>query len=132
MKTIQLNNSYRTVVVGTAVFAGCVGWSLWSQPKLFEIPVYDALLKLAPLRFWSALWATIAVVSVVAVLTRSVKVWVAGAVGSTAIAACWLAGLSWAHFVDDARLSLTGWSLWAYYAWSQWWLVLSADKFVDR
>ena len=112
-----------------AVVAGIVGWGMYDQPELYDAPVYESLLDMLPLHWWKALWWSVALLLIAAVVLRRTMMYVVGSVMAAGLAAMWVVGLSWAHWVDHAPLSPAGWALWAYLAATQLMVVSAPNKY---
>lgn len=115
--------------IGLAAFASLSSYGIAHDPDAYGTPIFETVRLLAPLWVWALVWGAIAVMSAVAAVTRRVVAWRIATIAAIHAALIWLLGITWEHFVDGERLSLTGWGLWLWFAFTNFRVAVSRHQF---
>jgi len=112
---LRLTAVTRGRAMALCAVSAVISWGLWTQPQAYAAKPFQVLLDVMPLGAWATAWAFVAVMLLVAVARSSPLAWILGAGFSAGVAACWLMGLSFAHWGPlQAALSPSGFALWSW------------------
>lgn len=128
----MLSRRFRPWAFGLAGFALLTTYGLLRTPANYSTPIFQTVHQIAPLELWAVIWGGVGVSSLASAITRRALPWRLASTAAVGAAVTWMAGISWEAWVDGARLSWTGWGLWAWFAWSNVQAVTSRHQFVPK
>lgn len=131
-RSMQLRRWMRPWTFGIGMFAFISAFGIHTRPIAYSTPVFASVRSIMPLEAWALLWTAVGILNFAAAITRRVLPWRIGGPAAIGAALVWLGGVSWAHWVDGAPLSLTGWGLWAWFVYANVLGLLSNRQFERR
>lgn len=101
---------------------------LWDEGP-YEAPIFDIVRDIAGWTTWAAAWLVVACLAAVSAITRRAWAWRTATLGAVAIAATWVVGISYSHWVEGNPISPTGLALWGFFLTANLIAVLNPDQF---
>lgn len=132
MTVLRLAPRFRLWAVMMASFAAVSFYGITWQQYAYQGPIFHRVRQIAPWPAWGGWWLAVCLLAFVAALTASPVTWRVASLMAVAAGVAWLVGISWASWIDGARLSWTGWALWSWFVGSNMLAVTARSQFEVR